>query len=850
MGKQTEKDNGHAREIWAVVLVGLSLLLLLSLVSHNPYDVGNGVRTAGQPVSNFIGPVGAWLSFAVFQAFGLGGYVLMLVLAGLGVVLLLGHEIPWRSKIGAGVLLVVASTCLLHLADLKVAITRWSLPDSAGGFVGLFVGGFFQSLLGKAGTWIIFGVCYLISLIILVNLRPSYWVSMAADAAQDGWRKLRGKPSVQEELAEQERELRLKERELGRDLARTGREAKKLAEEEAKPAEPKVEPKIKDWSDPVAPAKKAEEPAKPKKQSVVEKLTEKLTPGKEKEQEKEKEAGTAAPIVDTTTIVTPVKPKLEKPLPPVPPPAPVQTSFGPYTLPSLDLLEQPPAGAPRTAAVVEDAKLNAEILRQTLLEFGIEVQVTEVTKGPVVTLYEVVPVAGVKVEKISSLSNNIGLAMKALTVRIIAPVPGKGTVGIEVPNPKSEVVYLRDILESIEYRQTKARIPVILGRDVGGNAIIGDLSDMPHMLIAGATGSGKTVCVNAILASLLYRFGPEDLRLVLVDPKMVEMHQYNGLPHLVVPVVTEAKKVTLALRWCINEMEKRFQILAKAGVRNIASFNSRKREKPKPVEATANGEPKPPAAQQEVFKIEVPRDDELIIPDKLPYIVVVIDELADLMQQAGADIENAVARLAALSRAVGIHLVIATQRPSVDVITGVIKANIPARVAFQVASKQDSRVVLDANGADKLLGKGDMLYLPPGSSKLIRAQGVWVQDAEIVRLCDFISKQSPQQFVAEIHSKISKKMILPSDMSDEDAEDEALVEQSIEVIRQTQRASVSILQRRLRIGYTRAARIMDLLEERGIVGAGKGAEPRDILMDLDQRAQQPPAEPPPEPPAA
>jgi len=457
-----------------------------------------------------------------------------------------------------------------------------------------------------------------------------------------------------------------------------------------------------------------------------------------------------------------------------------------------------------------------------------------------------VPAAGVKVEKISSLSNNIALAMKAVTVRILTPVPGKGTVGIEVPNHKSAIVYLRDLLECDEYKRSKARLPIVLGRDVAGSAIIGDLADMPHMLIAGATGSGKTVCVNAILASLLYRFGPEELRLVLVDPKMVEMHQYNGLPHLVVPVVTEAKKVTLALRWCINEMEKRFQILAKTGVRNIAAFNNRPK-KPKvtppvengPVEEGKDGEKgKPKEPQQEVFKIEVPRDDDLIIPEKLPYIVVVIDELADLMQQAGADIENAIARLTALSRAVGIHLILATQRPSVNVITGVIKANTPARVAFQVASKQDSRVILDANGADKLLGKGDMLYLPPGSSKLIRAQGVYVQDAEIVRITEFISKQSPQQFIAEIHSKISKKMILPSDMSEEDAEDEALVEQSVEVIRQTQRASVSILQRRLRIGYTRAARIMDLLEERGIVGPGKGAEPREILMDLDQRAAQ------------
>jgi S-DNA-T family DNA segregation ATPase FtsK/SpoIIIE len=338
--------------------------------------------------------------------------------------------------------------------------------------------------------------------------------------------------------------------------------------------------------------------------------------------------------------------------------------------------------------------------------------------------------------------------------------------------------------------------------------------------------------VNAILASLLFRFTAEDLRLVLIDPKMVEMQHYNALPHLIVPVVTEAKKVPLALGWVIREMEKRFQIFAKSAVRNIGAFNARPKPAPKTAAPPKENEPaeESAAVEQEILKIEVPRDDELIVPEKLPYIVIVVDELADLMQTVGKDVEMAISRLTALGRAAGIHLVVATQRPSVNVVTGVIKANIPARIAFQVASMQDSRVILDSQGAEKLLGKGDMLY-EPGSGKAVRAQGVLVLDKEIASIVDFIGSHAKPRFESELHQKLQKSSSFadtePSD------EDEELVEQCIEVIRQTNRASVSVLQRRLRIGYTRAARIMDLLEERGIVGPNKGAEPREILVDLD-----------------
>ncbi|MCX7886384.1 MAG: DNA translocase FtsK [Verrucomicrobiae bacterium] len=803
MGRQS--GHSRAREIWAVILVGAALLLMLALLSHDPNDYGHSERTQQVQVRNFIGRGGAVISFYVFQVFGLGGYVLMCVLAGLGMVLLLGHEVRWRSKVGAAALLVVAMCVLFDLMGFPVVTRIKNLPG-AGGFVGLFLGDFSQGLVGKAGTAIVFTTVYLVSLIVLVNLQPSYWVMWVAARTRDGWQRFMGRRSMEEELLERERQLRLKERELAR-------ETKRLVEEDER-SRP-VEPVIQDVSVP----KKTE--VETEKVESAETVGEAVGGTDKPAAKKDSSVGEAEPVKPFARSKT-ERPKAAAVTTSV---ASVPDSAVTYRLPTVELLNAVPDAAHRGESVLEDLKQNAEILRATLEEFGIAVDVTNVTKGPVVTLYEVVPAPGVKVEKITALSNNIALAMKAVTVRILAPVPGKGTVGIEVPNPKSAIVYLRDILESDEWRITKARIPIALGRDVAGNIIIGDLSEMPHLLIAGATGSGKTVCVNAILASLLFRFTPHELRLVLVDPKVVEMQHYNKVPHLVVPVVTEAKKVTLALRWCINEMEKRFQILAKAGVRNIAAFNSRPRTQS---DTGAALEPR-----QEVLKIEVARADELVIPDRLPYIVIVIDELADLMQQAGADIENAIARLAALSRAVGIHMVLATQRPSVDVITGVIKANFPARIGFQVASKQDSRVILDANGAEKLLGKGDMLYLPAGSSKLIRAQGVLVQDDEIQRLLDFWEKQGAAQYVAEIHSKLSKKTILPADLSEEDAEDEALVEQAIEVIRQTHRASVSVLQRRLRIGYTRAARIMDLLEERGIVGPGKGAEPRDILIDLD-----------------
>jgi len=514
--------------------------------------------------------------------------------------------------------------------------------------------------------------------------------------------------------------------------------------------------------------------------------------------------------------------------------------IGNYQLPPLDFLQQPDVNLKPTESK-EELLANARLMQQTLAQFEIPVELGDITKGPTITRYELHPAPGVKVEKIAALNNNMAAALKAERIHILAPVPGKSSVGVEVPNAIKTKVIMRDLLESDDWRNTKARVPLALGKDVYGHPIMADLAEMPHLLIAGSTGAGKSVCINAIITSLLFRFSPDQLRFVMIDPKVVELQHYNALPHLVVPVVTDPKKVILALRWVIHEMEKRYQIFARVGVRNIASFNGRPKNKPLPpveleLPLMARKEKVEPGAEGFAVEVDeqivVPREEDIVIPEKLSYIVVIIDELADLMLVAPADVEMAIARITQMARAAGIHCIIATQRPSVDVITGVIKANIPARIAFQDAAKVDSRTILDAMGADKLLGKGDMLYLPPGSAKLIRAQGALITDQEIQNIVDFIAKQGKPSYEMEIHEQLSKSagnLELESGID----EDEEIIQDCIEVIRSEQKASVSLLQRRLRLGYGRAARIMDELENRGIVGPNKGAEPRDILIDLD-----------------
>jgi S-DNA-T family DNA segregation ATPase FtsK/SpoIIIE len=528
-----------------------------------------------------------------------------------------------------------------------------------------------------------------------------------------------------------------------------------------------------------------------------------------------------------------------------------------YVMPSFDLLD-PLDLASRQAADPEELRALQVVIIDTLAQFGIEVSAGDITRGPTITRYEVYPAKGVRVDRITALERDIARATRAERINILAPIPGKDTVGIEIANLKKQKVAFRELLESEEFHSTKCKIPIALGKDVYGKAIIADLAAMPHGLVAGTTGSGKSVCINAIIASILYRFKPNDLRFIMIDPKVVEMQMYNTLPHLVVPVVTDPKKVLLALKWAVDEMEKRYSIFAKTGVRNIGGFNARPQPKTqKQLDAEKTQAllfddslltPPDPAATVEAAPVDPEtltseervtnmgkqrnsREHDLIVPDQMPYIVIIVDELADLMQTAPADVESAIARITQKARAAGIHMIIATQTPRADVITGVIKANVPCRIAFQVASALDSRVILDENGAERLLGMGDMLYRPPGTSRMVRAQGVLVTDDEIRRVVDHASAQGEPQFESAIHQK------LEGDGEDEEeevsAEDEELVEKCYEVMRQEKKASTSLFQRRLRLGYTRAARILDIMEMRGYVGPGEGAKPREILVDLE-----------------
>ena len=553
-----------------------------------------------------------------------------------------------------------------------------------------------------------------------------------------------------------------------------------------------------------------------------------------------------------------------------------------YTLPTLDLLQWPDPSLVAPADPLELKEMQDTIVR-TLDSFGIKVTKGDITRGPAITRYEVRPVDGLRVSRIATLDADLARATKAERINILAPIPGKDTVGIEIANRNKVVVPVRELLEDDAFQNPKAKLPLALGKDVYGKTIIADLAAMPHLLVAGATGSGKSVCINTIITSLICRFAPDELRFIMIDPKVVEMQTYAELPHLALPVVTDPKKALLALRWVVREMETRYQVFAAEGCRNFETFNNRNRKK---TSDTRNAKLAESAAlagavstggatsmsagelaaiaglgdvqqtvtatldkadESETLLVDAngdwagdsapppPRSQELIIPDTMPYIVVIIDELADLMQTAPADIEVAIARITQMARAAGIHLIVATQTPRADVITGVIKANVPSRIAFQVASALDSRVILDRKGAEKLVGKGDMLYLPPGTANLVRSQGALVTDEEIHALVGHCVSQGRPVFDTGDKNIGGMSMGFGDEDDGEEvsAEDEKILEKCLEVIRQEKKASTSLLQRRLGLGYTRAARMMDILEDRGIIGPGEGAKPREILVQLD-----------------
>ena len=469
-----------------------------------------------------------------------------------------------------------------------------------------------------------------------------------------------------------------------------------------------------------------------------------------------------------------------------------------YVLPLPDLLDDYPQDDKKITH--QEMAQNARILEEKLADFGVYGKVTEVCPGPVVTMYEYRPGSGIKISRVVGLADDLAMALRALSVRVVAPLPEKAAIGIEIPNKKRELVSLKELITQPEFVESKKPLSFILGKDVMGKIVLADLAKMPHLLIAGATGTGKSVCINTILASFLFRCHPEKLKLLLIDPKRIELNCYEGIPHLLHPVVTDVKMATNVLRWAVAEMERRYELLADIGVRNIDNYN------------------------KAVLTVKPETTD--LDHKPLPYVIVVIDELSDLMMVASKEVEELIIRLAQMARAAGIHLVLATQRPSVDVITGLIKANIPSRISFQVSSRTDSRTILDTNGAESLLGDGDMLFLPPGTAKLQRIHGAFISDKEVHRLTEFVKKQRTPEYDEDI-AEFSK----PSQNDREDGEEvDEKYEEALEIVRQTRQASISMLQRKLRVGYNRAARMIEMMEKEGIVGPSDGSKPREVYL--------------------
>ena len=493
---------------------------------------------------------------------------------------------------------------------------------------------------------------------------------------------------------------------------------------------------------------------------------------------------------------------------PPPPKRPAQERFefmntaGGLKLPSLDILNDPPQSSSQDIHR-DSLEMNARRLQKKLADFGVEGEVREILPGPVITMYEYKPAPGIKISKVAGLADDLALALRAQSIRIVAPIPGKAAIGIEIPNNQREMVVLKEILSSSAFGDAKCDLPIALGKDITGEPVVADLTRMPHLLVAGATGAGKSVSLNAMIISLLYKVSPEMVRFIIIDPKRIELSIYDDIPHLLHPVVTQPKDATRALRWAVREMERRYMLLSEVGVRNIVTYNRKVTKEKMPVAG---------AEAEEVLK-------------PLPYIILVIDELADLMMASSREVEEAITRLAQMARAAGIHLIIATQRPSVDVLTGIIKANFPTRISFQVSSRVDSRTILDTMGAETLLGEGDMLFMPPGVGKITRIHGAFVSEEEVKAVTDFLRSQKKPLYNESILAEMAREETVEAD----DAELDEKFDLAVEVVVNSGQASISMLQRKLRVGYNRAARMIEAMEREGIVGPSDGVRPREVF---------------------
>ena len=769
-------------QIFGVLLIALAVLMAVSLISHSPEDPPNSSRPP-ELTQNMAGWIGAQLSYHLFFFVGYGAYALV------ALVLFWGWN---RFRRSAVISLVWRSVTLLVMMVLYCGATgvpsrgRTHMAFRWGGWLGVTLSSaFLVPYLGRIGSYILLGTLLLVVLMVATDIPfsriPDLVVRIGLGLRAGVMGVVRGGSAFVLGIAgrtvagwtqwQKRRKTRLANR---REKAR---EAPAVVVQEAALSAAGAEPRLSLCDDLPVPSGEVED-----------------------EEEAVEDGWETQP--DAPEIV---QPHVEAPAAPRPrkrsrTDAKAEVE---YNLPDLDLLDDPPE---------EDGTLDreyllegAQTLERSLSSFGIDGKVIQVNPGPVITCYEVEPPPGVKVNRIVNLADDLALVMKARSIRIQAPIPGKAAVGVEVSNPKPAVVYLKEILESQTFQKSDSKLMLVLGKTASGEPFCTDLTDMPHLLIAGATGSGKSICINALISSILFRSTPEEVRFIMVDPKMLELSIYDNIPHLLAPVVTEPKKASEALKWAVAEMEDRYRTMSRYSVRNIVDYN-RKLDR-----------------LRDQAKSE---EDRQAAPERLPYIVVIIDELADLMMTAPGDIEDSLARLAQMARAVGIHLIVATQRPSVNVITGTIKANFPSRIAFRVASKVDSRTILDANGAERLLGRGDMLFLPPGRPEPIRLHGAYTSTDEAERLVGWVCSQGMELEHVDIAGNDGELTI--TDGGRDERFDEAM-----RLVITHQQGSASLLQRRMKVGYARAGRLIDELEQAGVVGPSDGSsKAREVLVDV------------------
>jgi S-DNA-T family DNA segregation ATPase FtsK/SpoIIIE len=850
------RPASESRPLTAVVLSLLGVFLFVAMLFHSGNDQNLLPqwleRTFSLPAesnaaheSNPCGAFGATVAVVLFSLFGYAAFLVpfFLCVAAWFALNQRAHTL-WPTKTALMCLCVLFFAPILTLWLGPTRATVAFDPRGAGGVIGgVLFGSVFQPVLGDYGAWILvfpYGFCLLGALADDPKATLAAWIAELRDGfgAWNASRKAAAAAAAEEQRrkAAIASELRRKQQEI------VGATIAVAAPAPAKPAAKAKAPEVEIVDIPhEGPEETGPETVQPESVTITpaEKSREvkpepKPEPKSEPKPEPKPERKPPEPLGQGAGKVLIVKPdEIEKARV-----SQVVKKRGDYVFPEIKMLNAPAAGS---KVEPEDFRRRAADLIETLKQFKVDCIPVDpannvdvgIQQGPSITRYEIKPAPGVRVERIANLSNNIAMNLEAEAVRILAPVPGKGTVGIEIPNKNRKDVLLREIIESKAWVESAMELPVVLGVDsVTNRPVIQDLAKMPHALIAGATGQGKSVCINAIIVSLLYRCTPQDLRFIMVDPKVVELQIYNNLPHLLIPVETDPKRVPAALKWLIAEMSLRYKIFAKCGVKNITGFNAKLAKEagaPKQEELPLSAEEQAAAAEAADAVI----DDGVRVPsEKLPYIVCIIDEMADLMMVAAKDIETSVARIAQLARAAGIHLVLATQRPSTDVITGLIKANLPTRIGFKVASQIDSRTILDRGGAETLVGRGDMLFVPPGSATLNRVQGAYVGEQEVAAIVEFLAeKNGKPEFAQEVIKAIKDGAEGGEGGEDGEEGEDPLVAQSWAIIKETKRASVSMLQRKLSIGYNKAARIMDMLHEKGYVGPDNGSSPREILVD-------------------